>query len=107
MSLDAKRKEILEYAEDKLAEIREYNPDMLQEPVDVHNEIFNTDYFIIDRYEAIQWLGEDVFSCIATVRDYEKQNYGQSHIDISNPQYVVNMYVYVVGEELLYEELGF
>jgi len=80
---------------------------MLKEPVDVHNEIFNTDYFIIGRYKAIQWLGEDVFSCIATIKDYEMDTFGEVFCDFSDPEKIVNMYVYAVGEELLYEELGF
>lgn len=72
---------------------------------DVHNEIFNTDYFIIGRYAAEQWLVNSVgvFPAIDTVKEYEESNFGEVTTDLSEAEKVCNMYVYIKGEELLSE----
>jgi hypothetical protein len=70
---------------------------------DLHHEIFNTDYYIIGTYDAKQWLGSHAFDVIETIREYEQDNFGQVSTDFSDPEKVVNMYVYIVGEEVLQE----
>jgi hypothetical protein len=70
---------------------------------ELHNEIFNTDYFIIGRYDAEQWLIKNggVFNAIETIKDYEQNNYGEVITDLSEAEKVLNMYTYILGEEII------
>ena len=69
---------------------------------DLHNEIFNTDYFIIGRYQAEQFLKKvGVFEAINVVKEYEEYHFGEVTTDFSEPETVCNMYVYIIGEEIL------
>ena len=103
MSIQAKRQEIIDFAKDRIQEIYDYDQDKvtLDNIYDLHHEIFNTDYYIIGRYQAKQWLGADAFDCIYDIQEYENNNFGQVTTDLSEPEKVVNMYVYIVGEEIL------
>ena len=68
---------------------------------DLHHEIFNTDYYIIGRYEATKWLGDQVFNIINIIKEYENDNFGSVNTDFSEVEKVVNMYVYIIGEEIV------
>lgn len=70
---------------------------------EIHNEVFNTDYFIIGRFEAEQWLINNggIFNAIEIIKDYENDNFGEVNTDFSEPEKVCNMYVYILGEELI------
>ena len=70
---------------------------------DLHNEIFNSDYYIIGRYQAEQWLVKHigVFNAIGEIKEYEESNFGEVNTDLSEPEKVVNMIVYIAGEEIL------
>jgi len=68
---------------------------------DLHHDIFNTDYYIIGTYEAKQWLGSQVFNIIEIIKEYEQFNFGEIHTDFSDPEKIVNMYVYIIGEEIV------
>ena len=70
---------------------------------DVHNEIFNTDYFIIGYAAAEKWLIDNVgiFAAIEEIKQYEKDNFGEANTDFSSSEKVVNMYAYIKGEEIL------
>ena len=71
---------------------------------DLHNEVFNTDYYIIGTYEAKKALNEyDVFEAIEVVQEYEKNTFGELYTDISNPEKLVNMLYYVIGDEVIGE----
>ena len=70
---------------------------------DIHHYAFNEDYYIIGTFNAKQWLGYMAFDVIGIIRDYEKDNFGELYTDISNPEKVVNMYAYIVGEQVVYE----
>lgn len=71
---------------------------------DLHDEIFNTDYYIIGTYEAKEVLKEyDVFEAIEKIQEYEKYNFGEVYTDLSNPEKIANMLWYIIGEEVLYE----
>lgn len=72
---------------------------------ELHNEVFNTDYFIIGRYEAEQWLINNggIFNAIETIKEYEQDNFGVIGTDLSEPEKVCNMYVYILGEEIINE----
>ena len=102
-TLRQKRQEIIEFAKDRIEEIYDYDKDKVStdNTYDLHHEIFNTDYYIIGRYQAKQWLGSDAFDCIYEIQEYENNNFGQVTTDVSEPERVVNMYVYIIGEEIL------
>ena len=71
---------------------------------DLHNEVFNTDYYIIGTYQAKEALKEyDVFEAIEKVQTYEKDNFGEICTDLSDPEKLINMLYYIIGEEVLYE----
>lgn len=71
---------------------------------DLHNEVFNTDYYIIGTYQAKEALKEyDVFEAIEKVQAYEKDNFGEIHTDLSDPEKLINMLYYIIGEEVLFE----
>lgn len=67
---------------------------------------FNEDYYIIGYFNAEQWLKKhDVcpFDAIADCVEYERDNFGEVKLkpeDIE-PETIVNLYVYILGEELL------
>ena len=70
---------------------------------DLHHHCFNTDYYIIGTYQAKQWLGDEVFHVIETIKEYEKSNFGEVTTDFSDPEKIVNMYAYIIGEQVVYE----
>ena len=71
---------------------------------DLHNELFNTDYYIIGTHKAKEALREyDVFDAIEKVQTYEQDNFGEVYTDLSNPEKLVNMLYYIIGEEVLIE----
>ena len=71
---------------------------------DLHHEVFNTDYYIIGTYKAKEALKEyDVFEAIEKVQTYEKDHFGEVYTDLSDPEKLVNMLYYIIGEEVLYE----
>jgi hypothetical protein len=70
---------------------------------DLHNEIFNTGYYIIGTYEAKKALEEyGVFDAIEKVQTYEQENFSEVYTDLSNPEKLVNMLYYIIGEEVLF-----
>lgn len=73
---------------------------------DLHNDVFNTDYYIIGTYRAEEALKEyGVFKAIEKVQTYEKENFGELYTDLSDPEKVINMLFYIIGEEVLWEIL--
>ena len=96
----------------KYQEIEDYFHDFIN-PLDyrwvdenfdeLHHHAFNTDYYIIGTYKAIKWLGDRVFDCINIIKEYEQDNFGEVTTDLSDPEKVVNMYTYIVGEQVVSE----
>lgn len=73
---------------------------------DLHNEVFNTDYYIIGNYQAREALKEyDVFEAIDLVMNYEKDNFGEVTTDISDPERLINMVYYIIGDEVIGEAM--
>ena len=71
---------------------------------DLHNEVFNTDYYIIGTYKAKEALREyDVIDALEKVWKYEKDNFGEIYTDLSDPEKLINMLYYIIGEEVLFE----
>ena len=46
-----------------------------------------------------------VFEVIDHIREYEDFNFGEFSTDYSDPEKVVNMYAYIIGEEIVQEYL--
>lgn len=106
--MDFKKEEVTQYALDRIKELKEYDIEsfnQLVEDGELHNELFNTDYYIIGTYEAKQWLSDKVFDVIDCIKEYEEANFGEVHTDLSEPEKVVNMYVYILGEQIIFEVL--
>ena len=104
--LTYKRDEIKEFLDERIEEMKEYDIENLKQLIkdgDIHNEIFNTDYYIIGTYEAKKWLGDQAFDVIGIIKEYEEDNFGEVTTELDNPEKVVNMYVYIVGEDLINE----
>ena len=96
-----KKEEIKEHFQDR---IKDYNWNTilkLRNDNDLHYEIFNTDYYIIGTYKAKQWLGDKALDIIRFIKDYEMDNFGELFTDITEPEKIVNMYVYIIGEEIV------
>ena len=71
---------------------------------DLHHEVFNTDYYIIGTDEAKEALEKyGVWDAIAKVKTYEEDNFGEIYTDLSDPEKLINMLFYIIGEEVLYE----
>ena len=69
---------------------------------DLHNELFNTDYYYTYPGEAIKAFNKiSVFDAIGVIVEYEKDNFGEVNTDFTNPCEVANMLYYIVGEEVL------
>jgi DNA replication protein DnaC len=103
MTKQYKYKEIKAHFEDF---INENGEDWVNEhKEDLHHEIFNTDDYIIGRFQATKWLGDQVFNIINIIKEYENDNFGSVNTDFSEVEKVVNMYVYIIGEEIVSEYL--
>ena len=71
---------------------------------DLHNEVFNTDYYIIGTYQAEKALEEyGVFDALEKVKEYEEDRFGAVYTDFTNPEEFANMLYYIIGEEVLFE----
>lgn len=70
---------------------------------DLHQEIFNNDNYIIGREKAREWLGDQAFNIINIIKDYENENFGKVSTDFSEPEKVVNMYTFIIGEQIVQE----
>ena len=104
MTKQYKYEEIKAHFEDFINDTN--NKDIVENNLDdLHHEIFNTDYYIIGRYEATKWLGDQVFNVINIIKEYENDNFGEVNTDFSEVEKVVNMYVYIIGEEIVSEYL--
>lgn len=104
--MDYKRDEIKEHLDDYIADNSVQYHDIDDARDTLHQDAFNTDYYIIGRYKAIKWLGDEAFNVIGFIKDYEQDNFGEVTTDLSEPEKVVNMYVYIIGEELVNEYLN-
>ena len=103
--MDYKKEEIKEYFDDYIEENKEYLEEVKFLKVDLHHHAFNEDYYIIGTYQAKQWLGDMAFDVIEHIREYEEFNFGEVNTDFSSPEKVVNMYAYIIGEEIVQEYL--
>ena len=106
--MDYKKEEIKEYFDTLRKEEEEYHLENYSQEErnedwkrDLHHTIFNERYYIIGTHQAKQWLGNMAFDVINFIKDYEQDNFGQVLTDLSEPEKVVNMYTYIIGEEIV------
>jgi len=96
--------ELLEHIETTIKELKHYK-ELSSDISEVHHELFNQDYYIIGYYQAEQWMKQHnitAFQGMEYVHDYESFHFGEKR-DYTNAEALVNMIVYIKGEELLYE----
>ena len=99
--MDYKKQEIREHFNDW---INDQGEEWINDNVDdLHHHVFNTDYYIIGSYKATQWLGDQVFNIIDFIKEYEQSEYGEVFTDFSSPEAIVNMYVYILGDEIAWD----
>ena len=69
-----------------------------------HFHSFNEDYYLIGTYNCEQWLIKhkvSAFEAINEIVEYEQESFGEVNTKLDNAESVVNMYVYIKGEELM------
>ena len=87
---------VIDFLEDR-------QPDTLE---DLHHYAFNENYYVIGYWNAAQWLKKhdiDAFEAIGDVIEWEENTFGEVNLKAEdiNAEKIVNLYVYVKGEELL------
>lgn len=71
---------------------------------ELHNEVFNTDYYIIGTWLAKQALEEfGVFEAIETVQTWERDNLGETYTDVADPEKLANMLYFILGEMIMFD----
>ena len=73
---------------------------------ELHDKVFNTDCYETSKYNAIEWFSdyvEGIFKVIEEIKNYEQNNFGEVITDFSNPCTVLNLFWYIIGEEVMYE----
>ena len=69
---------------------------------DLHDQVFNTDYYIIGTYESEQALEQyGTFEAIRKIQEYENDNFGEVLTDLSDPEKIANMLYYIIGNEAI------
>lgn len=94
-------------------ELQGYVFDLINEGVlndsnkdDWHFYAFNESLYLIGYNECKRWLdlhGIDAFEAISICQEYEMDNFGEIHKTYDNAETVVNMLVYIYGEEVIAE----
>lgn len=94
------QKELVQDAKDKIIDI--LSDGFEQEYSELHNEAFNTDYYVETQADARELLDDfDVYKAIGLVYTYEMDVFGELYTDLSEPKKIANMLFYVIGDELL------
>lgn len=103
--MEYKKEEIKEHFQTSLKDIYAYSKwngiIEMKEDCRLHHEIFNMDYYIIGTHKAKLWLGDRAFDIIGYIQEYEINNFGEVFTDLTSAENIVNMYVYIVGEEIV------
>lgn len=68
---------------------------------ELHNEVFNSDYYVRSDNTAKMILDDEAFDAIGKVQDYEMSMFGSVTTDLSCPSDVVNMLYSIIGEEIM------
>ena len=73
---------------------------------DWHFHAFNESHYLIGYYNCEQWLKQhdvSAFEAINDIVEYEQDNFGEVNTKLDDPESVVNMYVYILGEDIISE----
>ena len=103
------KRQILEFAISNASYIAQYSPEKmtLENSCDLHDEIFNQQYFIIGRYGATQFLSTFTFECIDLIQEYLEDNHGPDYeFDFSDPERIANLTAYIIGLEIIEEVIA-
>lgn len=75
---------------------------------DLHHEIFNMHYFNQDNTLGTDYIINQIgaFHIIGKVATYEIEQFGEVTTDIGDKDKCLNMFVYIVGEEILQDIMG-
>lgn len=100
--------ELLNHLIAVLADIESYDYDREFDLSELHHKAFNEDHYIIGYYQAEQWLNRhnvSAWEAIGDVIQWEQDALGEVSLkpEDLNAERIVNLYVYVKGEELLSE----
>jgi hypothetical protein len=68
---------------------------------DLHHHAFNTDGYLIYTNDAVEWLGNQTLQIINFIKYYEMDNFGEVYTDFSDACKIVNMYVYIIGLDIV------
>jgi len=73
---------------------------------DLHHYAFNDDYYIIGYYQADQWFKKhdiSAWEAIADAIEWQYDVFGECQLkpENINSEKIVNLYVYIMGEQLL------
>ena len=104
MNTETIKTELQEYITEELQNISIDN--MISKGQDVHElhqELFNQDYYLIGYYNCNEWLKKhniNIFEGIEFVQEWEKENFGECK-QYTNAEQLVNMITYIIGEEIL------
>ncbi len=99
-------KELLSYSIERMGEILSYDEDFDLD--ELHQVLFNEDYYIIGYWNASQWLKRhdyDAFEAIADLIEFEQNTLGEINLKANdiNSERIVNLLAYYLGGELLSE----
>jgi hypothetical protein len=100
---DETTKKIISAGADKIGDMLDYSEEIDRD--ELHNRLYNEDYFTIGTHQAKQELEAfegGTFAAIEKVKEYEVSNFGEMNTEI-DPEKIVNMLAYIVGEEALNE----
>lgn len=91
-----------EIREDAINALIDYLEDGYEGDYDeLHDEVFNSDHYVLLDENAKMILGDEVFDAIGKVQNYEMDVFGKVGTDLSCPSDVVNMLYYIIGEEIM------
>lgn len=96
--------EVIKFKLEALDDIREVlEIDYEGSIYDLIDEVFNTDYYVVGKHKAKKILIEtlDIFSVIDGIMWYEKDNFGEVNTNFGEPETVLNMFYYLIGENCI------
>ena len=101
MKTEETKRELKEEARERIVEMLEFYDGYY---CDLHDAVFNSDYYIIGNYQARQFLESfGVFEAIDIVMEYDKTNFGVISTEISDPEKLATILFYVIGADVISE----
>ena len=79
----------------------EYHLENETELEELHQELFNTDYYVSNDSDADKFAGENWFEILGHVMQYEQDQFGEIYSPTNDKVQIINMYVYIIGEEII------